>query len=573
MPCCERCGICCKSAKYLIKHQKNTKYCEKYQYIIFVCRRCNFNTKGIKNIEAHSADCTGETVIDNPFAEIVTAKQNVEDEKRILIIKNTQLETKLKNKDMSIMNLQLLLQFEKMRNKIYANIIQTHTDIKLDDIIQESEKEIHVFNFENGNIPLVVHEFATQKKESYVLEPPKPRRRATIKRIKIEEPVTDLVVEDDEPKKEKKEKKKKTYRTVKEYIKTSEKELGSKLQENVIEVDKEIDQIVYNNFDVSHKEISEALEKLFKSVKDSRVYTVSLASMRRIRKKLLGKLTLEEYITLLEEHIKRLDEIFSGRQYPKKKVTKIISSALTPLDMRLAFYIGYTNINIEIDELQKFRLALEILTEHQKQFVRYDKKLFFSNVKNYSLSLFDLRDCVERCLINRYGFQNVIYIERIDESALEDPYAFYTLEEVKENRLWKMECRMEDFTTDFSENVLPYCVSLFRRIYKDVFNDNVYRPDYMGKSQIMELDCEQLIQNIILLGQPMGLCKMFQQLIIEKSTFTLTESDKLYLRADDKFQKKRFALNTDSDEDTCQIIKRLFDGISKEDAMSVVVSR
>ena len=147
MPECERCGIFCKSAKYLIKHQKSAKYCAKYQDIIFVCRRCNFNTKGIKNIEVHSAHCTEETVIDNPLAEIFNAKQKVEEEKRLLIIKNTQLETRLKTKDMSIMNLQLRLQFEQMKNKIYANIIQTQTDIKLDDIIQESDKEIHVFNF------------------------------------------------------------------------------------------------------------------------------------------------------------------------------------------------------------------------------------------------------------------------------------------------------------------------------------------------------------------------------------------------------------------------------------------
>ena len=66
---------------------------------------------------------------------------------------------------------------------------------------------------------------------------------------------------------------------------------------------------------------------------------------------------------------------------------------------------------------------------------------------------------------------------------------------------------------------------------------------------------------------------MFQELIVEKSTFTPTESDKFNLYGDDKFQQKRFASNRDLDEETCQVIKRLFDGISEEDAMSVVVSR
>jgi hypothetical protein len=572
MPDCEKCGIYCKSAKYLVKHQKSAKYCAKYQDIIFVCRRCNFNTKGIKNIEAHASYCTGETVIENPLAEIVTSKQKVEDEKRLLIIKNTQLETRLKNKDMTIMNLQLLLQFEKMKNKIYINIIQTQTDIKLDEIIQESEKEIHVFNFKNGNIPLVVHDFANQKKESYVIEPPKPNtNKKKIKRVKIEESIIDLVIEDDDEVKNP-EKKNKTYRTVKEYIKTSEKELGSKLQEHVVEVDKEIDKIVYNNFDVSHKEITESLEKLFESVKDSRVYTVNLTSMRKLRRKLLGKITLKEYIILIEEHIKRLEENFSDRKYTQKKVIKIISSSLTPLDMRLVFYNGYIDINIEIDEVQKFGLALEILTEHKKQFVRHDNKIFFSNIKNYSLSLFDIRDCIERCLINRYGFQNVIYLVR-PKSVSNDPYSFYTLEKVKEKRFWKMECRLEDFTIDFTDNVLSYCVALFRKIYKDVFNDNVYRDNYTTKSQIMEFDCEQLIQNIIILGQPMKLCRIFQKLIMEKSTFTPTESDKFNLYGDDKLQQKRFTSSIDTDENTCQIIKRLFDGISDEDAMRIVFSR
>lgn len=567
---CERCGIFCKSTKYLIKHQANSKYCSKYQYVIFVCRRCNFNTKGIKNIEEHSSNCTGEKIFDNPLAEIVNSKQVIDDEKRLLIIKNTQLEKRMKTKDVMIMNLQLRLQFEQMKNKIYANIIQTQTNINLDDIIHESKNEINVFNFDNGNIPLIVHDFVNQKKEKYVLEPSSNFKKK-IKNVKIYENVTDLIIEEDEVKEQPVEKKT-TYRTVKEYIKTSEKELGSKLKEHVVEVDKEIEQIVYNNFDVSHKEISDTLEKLFDSVKESRVYTVSLSSMRRLRNKLLGKLTMEEYIKLLEDHIKRLEEIFSSRNYPQKKVIKIVSSSLTPLDMRLSFYHGYTNTNIEIDDVQKFNLALQILTEHKKRFVSYDKNLFFNNIKNYSLSLFDLRDCIERCLINRYGFQNVIYLFR-PTSTLKDPYAFYILEKVKENRYWKMECRLEDFTTDFSDNVLPYCVSLFRKIYKNVFNDNVYRSDYMSKSQIMEFDCEQLIQNIILIGQPMGLCRIFQNIIIEKSTFTPTESDKFNLYGDDKLQQKRFLSHKDSDEYTCQVIKRLFDGISNEDAMGIIVSR
>ena len=489
--------------------------------------------------------------------------------------KTTKIEKKVRNKDLTIMNLQLRLQFEQMKNKIYGNIIQSQTDIKLEDIIKENTDDVHIFNFENGKIPLVVHDFAMNA-QTYTIEAPEHNKK--IKRVAIDE-IPDLVIEDDPktPKplktiKEKSDKKKKTYRTVKQYIATSEKELDNKLKEDVVRVDKEIDQIVYENFDVSHKEITESLERLFETVSNSRAYTVSLDSIRLRRKKLLGKLTLDDYTTLISEHNKRLESIFKQRNYPKQKINKIVLSSLTPLDMRLTYYSGYTNVNIEVDEVQKFGLALEILIEHEKQFVPYNKDIFFNNIKNYSLSLFELRECIERCLVNRYGFQNVIYIPR-PNSTSSDPFSFYTLANVGEIRKWKMICRLEDFSIDFVDTVLPYCITLFRKVYKDVFNDNIYRVDYMSKSQITEFDCEQLIQNIILLSQPMSLCKMFQNIIQTKCTITPTEYDKFDLYGDDKFQQKRFISTKDDDSDTYQVIRRLFDGISNDDAIHVINSR
>lgn len=590
MPDCDRCGIYCKTAKYLAKHQKSAKYCEKYQNIIFVCKRCNFNTIGIKNIESHSDECTGENVGSNPLAEIVNAKQHVEDENRLLTIKNNQLETKLRNKDLTIMNLQLRLQFEQMKNKIFANIIQTQTAIKVEDIIKENTDDIHIFNFNNGNIPIVVHNFVNQNDnqtvEKYTINPPKPKKKILQVKIKDKPKLTprtvddsDIIIEEDQMTNspmikniETAKPKKKTYRTVKEYVKTSEKELDTKLKKDVKRIDKEYEEIVYNNFDVSYKEITDSLEKIFDSLVTSRAYTVSLSSMKRIRRKLLGKLSLVEYTKLISEHIKRLEDIFNERNFPAKKITKIVSSSLTPLDMRLVFFSGYTNVNIEIDDVQKFGLALEVLTEHEKQFVPYEKTKFFNNIKNYSLSLFELRECVERSLINRYGFQNVIYIPK-PKSTSKDPYSFYTLASVGEIRCWKMVCRLEDLTTEFIDSILPYCVSLFRKIYKDVFHDNIYRTDYMTKSQITEFDCEQLILNIISLSKPINLCRMFQDIIVSKCTIISTESDKFDFSADDKMQQKRFNSTTDSEEDMYQVIKMIFDGISKDDAMHVINSR
>ena len=136
-----------------------------------------------------------------------------------------------------------------------------------------------------------------------------------------------------------------------------------------------------------------------------------------------------------------------------------------------------------------------------------------------------------------------------------------------------MECRLEDFTLDFIDNVLPYCINLFRKIYKDVFADNIYRTDYMFKSQITEFDCEQLIQNIIFLAKPNLLFKTFQQIIIDNCTFTSTETDKFNLYGDDKLQQKRLSSFQNSDQDISKIFERLFDGITPEDSLKLLYSK
>ena len=232
---------------------------------------------------------------------------------------------------------------------------------------------------------------------------------------------------------------------------------------------------------------------------------------------------------------------------------------------------------MDVDDVQKFGLALGVLIQHKKQFVPYDNKLFFNNIKNYSLSLFELQECIEKCLINRYGFHNIIYLNRDKNKNKNchktDPYSFYTLDHIKDNRFWKMECRLEDFTLDFIDNVLPYCINLFRKIYKDVFADNIYRTDYMFKSQITEFDCEQLIQNIIFLAKPNLLFKTFQQIIIDNCTFTSTETDKFNLYGDDKLQQKRLSSFQNSDQDISKIFERLFDGITPEDSLKLLYSK
>lgn len=601
---CEKCGSFFKTAKLLAKHQKISKQCHQYQDIIFVCKRCNFHTKGINNIKTHLEECEGVNNINDPFDDLINQKNTAEDEKKILKIRSTQMESKIKKFEMDIMNLQLKLQFERMKNKIYTQIIQSQTNIKIDDLIQEFEDEVHIFNFRNGNIPLIIHDFVNEEKktEKIILENIKPTKKSKKKdkkkKVKIpkksnqdvqfvieeESSNRDLINEssnreylhyeekqnklDKTPKK-----KKKTYRKVNEYIKTTKEELEDKLQQDIERVDKELGEIVYNNFDVSHKEITDEIDELMTKVENSRIYTYNLNTIKKKRNKLLGKLSLEEYTTLIQNHINKLTDIFKSKNKSRKDITKNIQKSMSPLDMRLVFYEGYINSTIEIDDVQRFSMALDILKDCKKQFTIYNKFDLFKNIKNYGLSLFEICVCFERCVINRYGYNNIIYTPKT-KSDLKDPYSFYSLETIDSgNRCWKMECRLEDFTNDFIDNILQYCINLFRNIYRDVFNDNIYRSDYMGKSQVTEFDCEQLLLNIISISKPIELCKSFQQIIIEKSTFTPTETDKFNFYADDRLQQKRFKKPKDDTENIQRVIKMLFDNINLDQIEEILSTR
>ena len=90
----------------------------------------------------------------------------------------TELEKIIDCKNLNILNLQLTLQYEQMKNKIFTDIIETHTNIKLEDIIEESKNQINIYNFANGNIPIILTNFIKNNSSNCpILEITKPKTR------------------------------------------------------------------------------------------------------------------------------------------------------------------------------------------------------------------------------------------------------------------------------------------------------------------------------------------------------------------------------------------------------------
>jgi hypothetical protein len=246
---------------------------------------------------------------------------------------------------------------------------------------------------------------------------------------------------------------------------------------------------------------------------------------------------------------------------------------MNSIDMRLISYGSYINTALEIDDIQRFKSSLLFFNVNHSCFMPLDKEELFRKFFTYGTALFTLKDMIEMFVPNCYGFNNIVYVKlknSIDEDI--DPFSFYVLEDVNttkkiEKRYWKMDCRLEDFSNNFIDNIKPYLIELFRKLYFSAFNDNEFRKDYMTSSCLTEYDCEQLLQSIHILSKPKEFNTILRNSIKKCCLYLPTLNDKFNLHGDDNVQKKRFSKLKDDAEMLVESVKMLFDNITSADAV------
>ena len=546
--------------------------------IMFVCKKCLFSDNTEQIVANHNKNCNGILNI---------CPENI----------------KLLHKTNEKLSAQLVL--ERYKNKIYRSLIENNTSICISDILTEKEDGLHVWTG-TGILPVHVHELSREQEGVVVTKKLSPQKIITeeetslspkiIKKPpqKIKKVDTDIVSVSPQPVTFKKipqtklpeieckdevidsmddlsKSRKQCYRSIKTYI-------SSLIQQEPTEQDK-ITKISLVDSKIQHilegfeelKEVEKSFQDTFIALKQSRIYTKILIDLSRKRMSIFGRMSLASYQNLLFEQIKMMEGIFREKNYTEKKSSTIISKGLTPLESRLIAYGSYIQTHIEIDEIQKLEISLELEKYSPKEYVQYDSVAFVNYFHNYGLVLFSMKKNLERYLFNRYDFWNVVYLQ-LPKNTKDDPYSFYILERVtKEKRYWKMDCRLEDLSSNLISSILPYMIGMFRKLYKDVFGDNDFRNDFSSKCQITECDCEQLLQNIILISQPKEFYNLVREMVVGKATYIPTENDKFNLYGDDSLQRKRF--HDKEDVDLVDIIKQLFDDITSVQAVDFYRSR
>ena len=572
---CEFCLTTFKSKKYLKHHQENTKQCKRYRHVMFTCRKCGFSTLGIANIDLHMETCNGTESHAVIHSDIKDPIEELKEKVSLLEAANSEYEKRLQAAQEEVrasQELAILLRLERFKTRMVSHILEHNTSLRVNDVLVETEEGLHVYNTQNGTIPIFVHEnFATD--DGFTVNqvingpPTQPavnkssvrRRKSTTgshkKQLRIEDPEEEAT-------------KKPTFRSIKTSLDLSDELTEEQWSVRIAEIDAEVPE----SFNEEEIHVLEGLfDQILNGLKQSRVYTKGLEELKQARRRLFATMSVSEYKELVSVHVREIETILREKKYTDKKISTIVSKGLSPIESRITGYGNYTNAHLDVDTIEHFSSILDRHAFSEKCYTPFNYADVAKNFYNYGLSMFPMKQSLSRYLFNRYGFNNVGYLP-LQKNTDDDPYSFYVLDSVnKEKRCWKQDCRLENLSTTLTNGLKPYMISIFRKIYRDVFGDNEFRQSYSTASQITEYDCEQLVQSIILLSQPKEFSWVLRSLVRSDGVIKPTENDKFNLTGDDALQRRRF--QEKEDVDLAEAIKLLFDGISSEDAVDFVRSR
>ena len=542
---CNDCWISYKSQKFLELHKNISDpdlNCNKWKNIIFTCTSCNFVTRGIKNIESHIKNCKTENIINNNQISKLSEKYNS------LLLDNKNMYKKLndfENIKNKLKDIERKLLIENTKSKIYHNLVESNTSLKVNDIISEKEESLHIHN-PTDKFKIFIYENFENKNEFSLIH----------KDSKI--PIN---IQEEKHKKLK-------YRPIKKGTEIIINNEAIAEQQNDNE---KLEQLLikHESSQPSLENINEVFNHCLTQVKELKNYTKILKILQVERTKIFNLCNLESYKDILSKQIQEIENIFRTKKYTEKKIQSIILKSLTSLETRLLSYSKYYQIDLDTDDIEKVQEMLLIQNSELNNYIPFDLSSLTSKFMNYSIVLFPLEKLLEIYLSNRFGYNTLVYVP-LPKNTEDDPFSFYILEkdEVKIKK-WKMDCRLENLINELHKKILPYMISLFRKLYNDVYNDNEFRSNYSNFCSLTEYDCELLLYNIVKIYDQVNFSKNIKNMIKKKFIYNPKENDKFNLSTDDVMQKKR--LNEQEQEiDLVDVIRLLFNGISSKESVDLL---
>jgi len=315
------------------------------------------------------------------------------------------------------------------------------------------------------------------------------------------------------------------------------------------------------------------------SIQNQKQYASELREMRNVRLRMFKFLQLPQYIDFLKKHVEGMRVIFSNRMDGKKIPGIIKTRLLLPIELRLLEMKGYETIPLDTNEISLLKKFLRYRWGFSKELKIFDKDRIINLYSCYNIALFNVADYIKIILPNKYGLNNLIYLD-VPKSTVDDPFSFYYLDQINtaketggetvEIRNWIMDCRLDDIVGDIVNSALEFSINLYRKIYYAIYHDNIYR-DNTADSQILEFEGQQLIQNIVIMSDYSHFNTLIRQIIKEKCTYIPTKYDKFNLYSDDPINRRRLKKLDHNviEKEKIKNIKRLFDIIDDENVENI----
>lgn len=336
----------------------------------------------------------------------------------------------------------------------------------------------------------------------------------------------------------------------------------------------EIQKLKDDNFGVfSYGEITADIDKLFEELITSRSYTNIISSVKNKRTFHLAAMDMKEYTAQLKFDVERIKNIFTQKEFEPKKISTIISKVLTPLDYRLLFYEGFEKLHIEPDHIDKLRVTLYNCAPKRTELKCFDDAHFILYFMSYNSIFFDIKTMIET-YINRKipsRLKNIIYID----SPSDDPlgFAYYLLTRIEGSgsnyvKYWTLDRRLETLTRDLSQNLKQYLVQMFRKIYKSCYGHNKFVDDFKTKCAALEVDGVLLLTNLFLVVDEVRINKTLREIVRKNALHCATTNDKFDKISDDKGQFADFKAIKLTDADKVILVSSLFDDIDEKRAVA-----
>lgn len=305
-------------------------------------------------------------------------------------------------------------------------------------------------------------------------------------------------------------------------------------------------------------------------------YIMLMDQMSNERIKLLHKVQISDYIELLEKNIIEITDKLKLRGLEDKKINNLIKTKfLKSFEMKFLLKYKYEDISLNSDDINFLQETAKNRYNYSKYKV-FDKKQFIQSFLNYTISIFDIKDMFNFIITN--NFCNIKYIPQ-SRSKLEDPYSFYYIENLSNDKIfWTMDCRLLSLSNEIRENVLEYCIDLFRTLYYRIYRDNIFRDNFEIEPDILQYEGIQLLKNIYTLSSQYHFTIICQQLFINciNEENPDEEQYKFNLKSDDTQQKSYFKeLKQDSDikKDFTDSINLIFDEIGDDDIYNIIFQK